>query len=158
MEPLELAGERFSDWYENHGISRTTAFALLRAAGIEPGKKRIEGVNKPVSYLAGDQLRAMEALVEQHKAGRSVAELSTAIQKAVPERSELIATNPSEPSEPGDKAPGGDLLDRLRALKLAQSTGATLTSKEARWILGKKPVANEKLERLGVNAWRLLNN
>ena len=155
MEPLELAGERFSDWFEAHGISRTTAFALLRAAGIEPSKKRIEGVNKPVSYLAGDQLRAMEALVEQHKAGRSVAELSSAIQKAVPERSELIATNPSEPD---DKATGGSLLERLQALQLAQSTGATLTSREARWILGKKPVASERLERVGVNAWRLLNN
>lgn len=153
MEPLELAGERFSDWYEGHGISRTTAFALLRAAGIEPGKKRIEGVNKPVSYLAGDQLRAMEALVEQHKQGRSVAELSTAIQKAVPERSELIATNPSEPD---DKATGS-LLERLQALQLAQSTGMVLTSKEARWILGKKPVASDRLERVGVNAWRLLN-
>jgi hypothetical protein len=151
MEAMELAGERFSDWYEAHNISRTTAFALLRAAGIEPGKKRIEGVNKPVSYLAGDQLRAMEALVEQHKAGRSVAELSTAIQKAVPERSELIATN----SEPDDKAPGGDLLDRLRALKLAQSTGMVLTSKEARWILGKRPVANEKIQKVGLNAWLL---
>ena len=155
MEPLELAGERFSDWYEGHGIRRTTAFALLRAAGIEPSKRRIEGVNKPVSYLAGDQLRAMEALVEQHKAGRSVAELSSAIQKAVPERSELIATNPSEPD---DKATGGSLLERLQALQLAQTTGATLTSKEARWILGRKPVASEKVERVGVNAWRLLNN
>ena len=64
MEPLELAGERFSDWYEGHGISRTTAFALLRAAGIEPSKKRIEGVNKPVSFLAGEMLRDMEALVD----------------------------------------------------------------------------------------------
>ena len=155
MEPLELAGERFSDWFEGHGISRTTAFALLRAAGIEPSKKRIEGVNKPVSYLAGDQLRAMEALVEQHKQGRSVAELSSAIQKAVPERSELIATNPSEPD---DKAMGGSLLERLQALQLAQSTGATLTSKEARWILGRKPVASDRLERVGVNAWRLLNS
>ena len=154
MESLELAGERFSDWYEGHGISRTTAFALLRAAGIEPSKKRVEGINKPVSYLAGDQLRAMEALVEQHKQGRSVAELSTAIQKAVPERSELIATNPSEPD---DKAMGS-LLERLQALQLAQTTGATLTSREARWILGRKPVASEKVEKVGVNAWRLLNN
>ena len=154
MEPLELAGERFSDWYEGHGISRTTAFALLRAAGIEPSKKRVLGVNKPVSYLAGDQLRAMEALVEQHKAGRSVAELSAAITKAVPDRSELVATN----SEPDDKAIGGSLLERLQALQLAQTTGATLTSKEARWILGRKPVASEKVERVGVNAWRLLNN
>ena len=53
---------------------------------------------------------------------------------------------------------GGSLLERLQALQLAQSTGATLTSKEARWILGKKPVASEKVERVGVNAWRLLNN
>jgi len=67
---------------------------------------------------------------------------------------ELIATNPSEPD---DKAPGGDLLDRLRALKLAQTTGATLTSKEARWILGKRPVVSEKVDKMGVNAWRLLN-
>lgn len=155
MEPLELAGERFSDWYEGHGISRTTAFALLRAAGIEPGKKRVEGINKPVSYLAGEMLRDMEALVELHKQGRSVAELSTAIQKAVPERSELIATNASKPD---DKAPGGDLLDRLRALKLAQATGMVLTTRESRWILGRKPVAGERLERVGVNAWRLLNN
>ena len=155
MEPLELAGERFSDWYEGHGISRTTAFALLRAAGIEPSKKRIEGVNKPVSFLAGEMLRDMEALVELHKQGRSVAELATAIQKAVPERSELIATNPSEPD---DKAMGGSLLERLQALQLAQSTGATLTSKEVRWILGRKPVASEKVEKVGVNAWRLLNN
>ena len=155
MEPLELAGERFSDWYEGHGISRTTAFALLRAAGIEPSKKRIEGVNKPVSFLAGEMLRDMEALVELHKQGRSVAELATAIQKAVPERSELIATNPSEPD---DKAMGGSLLERLQALQLAQSTGATLTSKEVRWILGRKPVASEKVEKVGVNAWRLLNS
>ena len=154
MEAMELAGERFSDWYEGHGISRTTAFALLRAAGIEPGKKRVDGINKPVSYLAGDQLRAMEALVEQHKAGRSVAELSTAIQKAVPERSELIATNASEPD---DKAPGGDLLDRLRALKLAQTTRMVLTTREARWILGRRPVVSDKVERVGVNAWRIMN-
>ena len=150
MDPLEPAGERLTDWYEHHGISRTTAFALLRAAGIEPAKRRIAGVNKPVSFLAGDQLRAMEALVEQHKQGRSVAELSTAIQKAPPERSELVATN-----EADDKATGGSLLERLQALQLAQATGAVITTKEARWVLGRKPAEAERIKKVGINAWQL---
>ena len=152
MDPLEPAGERLTDWYEHHGISRTTAFALLRAAGIEPAKRRIAGVNKPVSFLAGDQLRAMEALVAQHKEGRSVAELSSAIQKAPPKRSELATT------EPDDKPMGGSgLLERLQALQLAQATGATLTTREARWILGRKPAEAERIKKVGINAWQLLN-
>jgi hypothetical protein len=68
------------------------------------------------------------------------------------------STPASIASEPDDKPVGGDLLDRLRALKLAQATGMVLTTREARWILGRKPVANERLERLGVNAWRSLTN
>ena len=93
----------------------------------------------------------MEALVEQHKQGRSVAELSSAIQKAPPERSEL-ATN-----EADDKATGGSLLERLQALQLAQATGATLTSREARWVLGRKPAEAERIKKVGINAWQLLN-
>jgi hypothetical protein len=31
-----------------------------------------------------------------------------------------------------------------------------LTSKEARWILGGEPVASDKLDKMGVNAWRIV--
>lgn len=70
---------RFSDWYEHHGISRTTAFALLRVTGIKPDKQRIQGINKPVSCLTTNQLSVMEELVEKYKQGKSVNDLNTAL-------------------------------------------------------------------------------
>ena len=41
-------------------------------------------------------------------------------------------------------------------LQLAQATGATLTSKEARWILGRKPAEAERIKKVGIDAWQLL--
>lgn len=69
-------GMRLLDWRNHHGISRTTAYALLRAIGIKPANTRIVGVNKPVSFLTKDQLVAMDMIVEKYKSGRSVNDLS----------------------------------------------------------------------------------
>ena len=127
----------------------------------------VDEENRPIGVIREVDVRDLlfnpfgHALMSNPGFGKSIQNLVRPCAAAEQhlERSELIATNPSEPGEPGDKAPGGDLLDRLRALKLAQSTGATLTSREAKWILGKKPVASDRIERVGViNAWRLLNN
>ena len=51
---------------------------------------------------------------------------------------------------------GSVLLERLQALQLAQATGATLTTKEARWILGRKPAESERVVGVDLNAWQLL--
>jgi hypothetical protein len=134
---------------------------ILKALGIEPKFVRKKGAAKPSPFLEGDALAAINHLLMQHRDGKSIGQLEadhTAAIVTAPQASKPTAPIASIASEPDDKATGGDLLDRLRALKLAQSTGATLTSKEARWILGKKPVASDRLERVGVNAWRLLNN
>ena len=69
-------GMRLLDWRNHHGISRTTAYALLRATGIKPANTRITGINKPVSFLTKDQLVAMDMVVEKYKSGRSVNDLS----------------------------------------------------------------------------------
>ena len=70
---------RITDWYNYHQISRTTAFALLRVAGIRPGKRRVAGINKPVSCLTVDEFNIMEELVKKYKEGRSVNDLNTAV-------------------------------------------------------------------------------
>jgi len=87
LAPLGIAsnhggreGMRLLDWQNYHGISRTTAYALLRAIGIKPANTRIAGINKPVSFLTKDQLIAMDMIVEQYKLGRSVNELCVGAQ------------------------------------------------------------------------------
>jgi hypothetical protein len=51
---------------------------------------------------------------------------------------------------------GSVLLERLQALQLAQATGMVLSSREARWILGRKPVSGDRVVKVGLNAWKLL--
>lgn len=51
---------------------------------------------------------------------------------------------------------GSVLLERLQALQLARAAKATLTTKEARWILGCKPAEAERIKKAGINAWQLI--
>ena len=167
-EPLALVdgvpdGLLLADWAEQNDVGKTTSYALvkiLKALGIEPKFVRKKGAAKPSPFLEGDALAAINHLLMQHRDGKSIGQLEADHTAAI-----VTTSQPSKPaasasiaSEPDDKAAGGDLLDRLRALKLAQATGMVLTTREARWILGRKVVANERLERLGVNAWRSLTN
>jgi hypothetical protein len=59
--------ERFSDWYERHDISRSTAYALLKATGAILLKKRIPKCSHWVSFLERDQLQIMEDAVAEFK-------------------------------------------------------------------------------------------
>lgn len=167
-EPLALVdgvpdGLLLADWAEQNDVGKTTSYALvkiLKALGIKPKFVRKQGASKPSPFLEGDALAAINHLLMQHRDGKSIGQLEADHTAAI-----VTASQPSRPtapasiaSEPDDKPVGGDLLNRLRALKLAQATGMVLTTREARWILGRKVVANERLERLGVNAWRALTN
>ena len=167
-EPLALVdgvpdGLSLADWAEQNDVGKTTSYALvkiLKALGIEPRFVRKKGAAKPSPFLEGDALAAINHLLMQHRDGKSIGQLEADHTAAI-----VTASQPSKPTAPAsissesdDKAAGGDLLDRLRALKLAQTTGMVLTTREARWILGRKPVANKTLERVGVNAWQALTN
>lgn len=65
---------RFSDWYENHEIGRSTAYVLLRETGVTPSKKRVPGVSQWVSFLVGDQLRIMDDAANKFKRRARVAD------------------------------------------------------------------------------------
>ena len=137
----EIDGVRFTDWYERAGISKSTAFGLLKVAGVEPEKRRVEGSRAPVSFLAGDGLRKMDAILAAHKNGKSVAELSTAIQQAR-QQYEPPLNDPIE-EEAISNEDGDTLLKRMQAMQLAIATGFPLTTKELRWIVGVNPGAKE---------------
>lgn len=56
---------RLSDWWESRDVPRSTAFRLLKIAGIEPEKVRADGSRSPVSFLNTDQVAALDALRER---------------------------------------------------------------------------------------------
>jgi hypothetical protein len=57
-------GLRLSDWWESRDVPRSTAFRLLKVAGLEPEKVRAEGSRSPVSFLTADQVQVLDALAE----------------------------------------------------------------------------------------------
>ena len=44
-------GMRLSDWWTTRDVPRSTAFRLLKIAGLEPEKARVDGSRSPVSSL-----------------------------------------------------------------------------------------------------------
>ena len=83
QEPAALEaipdGLRLSEWIADSGISRSTAYELLKLAGIEPEPRRVEGSRKPVSFLTAEQLPIMEGMARQLRDGRSLSELTAMI-------------------------------------------------------------------------------
>jgi hypothetical protein len=130
-------GMRLSDWWESRDVPRSTAFRLLKVAGLEPEKVRAEGSRSPVSFLTADQVQLLDTLAERLKAGATIAQLEGAL--AVHRRPE---TPQDEPEEPDAIAPGPELLlARLEAGELAIRSGLPLTTAEVGWIMGARPGA-----------------
>lgn len=59
--------ERLTDWYERHGISRSTAYVLLKETGAILTKKKTPDCSHWVGFLEGDQLQLMEDAVTEFK-------------------------------------------------------------------------------------------
>jgi len=130
-------GMRLSDWWESRDVPRSTAFRLLKVAGIEPEKVRAEGSRSPVSFLTADQVQVLDTLAERLKAGTTIAQLEGVL--AVHRRPE---TPRDELEEPEAIAPGPELLlARLEAGELAIRSGLPLTTAEVGWIMGARPGA-----------------
>lgn len=130
-------GMRLSDWWESRDVPRSTAFRLLKIAGLEPEKARVDGSRSPVSFLNAAQVAALDALRERMAAGATVAQLEGAL--AVHRRPE---TAQDEPEEPEAIAPGPELLlARLEAGELAIRSGLPLSTAEVAWIMGARPGA-----------------
>lgn len=148
---------RLSDWWESRAVPRSTAFRLLRIAGIEPEKVRADGSRSPVSFLTQPQVEALDALAAKVKGGASITQLEGAL--AVHRRPE---TAPDPIGEPEATPPGPELLlARLEAGERALRAGLPLSTAEVSWLLGAKPGAalvtrgRVTARRHGRNCWSL---
>lgn len=56
----ELDAIRLSDWIEDSGLSRSTAYELLKLLAIEPEPRRVPTSRKPVSHLSAEQVRELQ--------------------------------------------------------------------------------------------------
>jgi hypothetical protein len=159
-------GQRLSDWYEGHGISRATAQRMLAAAGITPGRARLPGVKSPVAWLDARQLGRLDEMADRMAMGATVAEAAgSALSR--PEPAQPPAARPGQPKPP--QAPAHAGLSQLEALALraqaAQAliaTGQPVSTAEAELLLLAHPGGDRVTAggitavRIGRNRWRIV--
>jgi hypothetical protein len=66
---------RLADWITGNGISRSTAYELMKLLHLRPHLLRVTGHRKPISHLDMVQQCRLAPLVEQFKSGSSVAQI-----------------------------------------------------------------------------------
>lgn len=173
--PAVPDGLRLSDWIETAGVSRSTAYALLKIAGIEPEQRKVPGSRKPVSFLAGDALARMDALAQASRDGATLPQIrerfaafagqSGIVSADLPAgaivpagRSEIVPNSPPDSPKPSESMP---VRERLAALRDAIELGAPLTTAEAEQLLGSRLSGDRVVRgrvaaiREGRNCWRL---
>jgi hypothetical protein len=69
-------GIPLKDWIAASPVGRTTAYQLLDALGLNPGKAVFPGYPKAVPFLSPDQRAAMDAAALAVRNGRSVASIA----------------------------------------------------------------------------------
>ena len=140
----EVDGTPLTEWATTHGIGRSTAYSflgLVKDHGYEPEKAKGSGTKAAV-LLSGNVLKMMNQLLADHHGGLSLPEIKrkyatgNAIAKVAQEPS--IAVQEDNLPLPAE-TPVYDhyeLLKRLQALTLAQTTGLPLSKAELEWVLG----------------------
>ena len=68
---------RLAHWIESSGLSRSTAYELLKLLGIQPLPRRVFGFRKPISHLTADQISQLSPWVARLKAGMSFSQVRT---------------------------------------------------------------------------------
>lgn len=66
---------RLSDWTQTSGISRSTAYELLKLLNIKPEARRVSTSRKPVSYLNIAQMQKLAPWVDEIKSGTSIVQI-----------------------------------------------------------------------------------
>lgn len=144
-------GILLSVWQAQNQLGQTTVYELLKLTkllGIEPEKVKLGG-SKPVTLLVGKSLQVMDKLLAQHLAGKSLpalrAEITVQSELAIQAKmttaesihkgGSLMQISDPEPAGPLNVA---ELLKRLNAASLAQSTGLPLNKAEIEWIMGNR--------------------
>lgn len=147
-----LHGVRLSDWIEQAGISRSSAYELLRLLGIDPEARKLPGTRKPVSHLLPEHLERLEPLARQLRDGATLPQLrqqqagQSGIVPASPAPSGIVPVSP-EPSGQlqvlqaladamSRNAPPADPLRYARALAEAADLAVALSTAELAEALG----------------------
>jgi hypothetical protein len=139
----ELDGLRLSDWIEGEGLSRSTAYELLKLLEIEPEARRVPTSRKPVSFLTrmhlqqlrpwalmlsgGTPLATIRRQVEMHRDRSGQSEI---IPASSPGLSEIV------PAITAALQPPADPLRCARALAEAATLGVPLSSAELAGVVG----------------------
>lgn len=157
----EVDGLRFTDWIGGAGISRSTAFELVKILGLDLEQRKVPGSQRPVLFATANHLQVLNAFAGKLRSG----EVSLAALKRDPRHAAALvpAAAPAVLDGPGpsETLPDLPLLDRLQAVQLAIQTGAPLTTGEVRQLLGVWPGAAEvtrgrvRASRIGRNQWIL---
>lgn len=84
---------RLSDWIEATGLSRSTAYELLKLLQIEPEARRVPTSRKPVSHLTADQISELNPWAKQLSGGATLPQIKESILDLHPYGDDL----PAEP-------------------------------------------------------------
>ena len=147
MEPLAAIPDGLSldQWREANGCGQSTAYSLLKIVqrlGVPITRARLAGATKPSAVIEGQCADAMDRLLAEFKAGKSIKQMEAELDAMEGAASSAIA-----PAAPSAIAPQVDdeqdhahdpseLMQRLQAAQLAQQTGIPLRKAEIEWILG----------------------
>lgn len=147
-------GQRLSDWIEAAGISRSTAYALVKLLAIEPEPRRVPGSRKPVSFLTAEHLEQIEPFAQQLRDGVTLRDVermiqdgpglsrtepdSTGLSRIVPDGSPVEALAVAL-ARIAPAPPPADPLRVARLLQEAASLGAWLSGAELAQLLGMSP-------------------
>ena len=136
MQTIDLIPEgmqRFTEWYESNGVSRSTAFQLLKLLDIEPIKRKVPDSTKPASFLTAAHILDLSKTVQLLNNGRSMAELQKAKAESaiVPAPSAEVVPAPSETVQIKLEP-----LAAPRALAEAADLGVPLSNAEMAALLG----------------------
>ncbi|MEO1004124.1 MAG: hypothetical protein AAFX65_13570 [Cyanobacteria bacterium J06638_7] len=141
-----LHGIRLSDWIDSAGISRSTAYELLKILGIEPEPRKVPSSRKPVSHLLPDHLERLTPLAAQLQDGETLAQIreqlagQSGIVPASPRPCGMVSVSPEQSGAMLAIAealrPPADPLRHARALADAASLGVHLGSQELAEALG----------------------
>lgn len=66
---------RLSDWIEASGLSRSTAYELLKLLQIEPEARRVPTSRKPVSHLSADQVQLLQPWADKIQRGSTLPQI-----------------------------------------------------------------------------------
>jgi len=150
-----------SAWYESKEIPRSTAFRLVKLAGIKTAPIKVPGSRAPVAAINAEQRAKLDALAAILKSGVTMAELERKMAGALVAPSKPVETVPDSPAPEPQLQDHGALLARLEAGERALNTGLPLSTAEVAWMLQARP-GGERVARAGVvairhgrNCWQL---